>query len=174
MGNDMSRPTVKLNGLDVRYLPGFAETAPSEAEFARLESELGHPLASDYKKFLVTYGGTAFWSSVHFPVIEAELWEDNGIVNLFFGILPGDAYDIWRNYSEDPGRVPSDLLPIAQSALDGYICLGLWGDRLGRVYVWDRNLEQMAVPGHAPSYSNVFLVALDLDSFLKSLYVVRL
>src|SRR5215813_5880993 len=69
----------------------------SEDEVEKLEQQLGTRLPADYRAFLTTYGGYAFDHLVTFPYRQPYAGGDTGVLSLFFGHLPGDAYDLLKN-----------------------------------------------------------------------------
>ncbi len=131
-----------------------------------LEKEIGYSLPADYANFLLHYGGFGTEDYVSFTYLEENPRDDEkGLLDVFFGILPGDGYDLIKNYNCYKDRIPQNLLPIADSC-GNVVCISLAGDNKDCVYLWDHNDEEMV---ENPGYSNVYLLAHSFDEFINSL-----
>jgi hypothetical protein len=157
-----------LRGYDVT---GEGPHRLSEDELEALERQLGARLPADYRAFLTTYGGYAFDQLVTFPYRQPYAGGERGVLSVFFGNLPGDAYDLLRNRNTYRGRVPSDLLPVATDPGGNLIALALGGEHKGKLYFWDHEEEEMVEEGKAPGYSNVYLIANSFDDLMDSLKI---
>jgi hypothetical protein len=62
-------------------------------------------------------------------------------------------------------RVPPELIPIARCEGGNFLCLGVEGTFLGRVYLWDH--EEEGVDSY--TYANLTELSPDLDDFLARL-----
>jgi hypothetical protein len=61
------------------------------------------------------------------------------ILDVLFGLMLGDGYDIVENARAFEDRLPADLLPVAQDPGGNLICIGVNGPRAGHVLFWDHN-----------------------------------
>lgn len=143
----------------------------SEDELENLEQQLGARLPADYRAFLTKYGGYAFDHLVTFPYRQPFAGGDRGVLNVFFGNLPGDSYDLLKNLNTYRNRIPSDLRPIASDPGGNIIALAIQGENKGKVYFWDHEEEEMVEESKTPGYSNVYLVANSFDELLDSLKI---
>jgi len=64
---------------------------------------------------------------------------NEAILDVLFGLLPGNGYDIADNLRGFEGQLPADLLPVAQDPGGNLLCVGIRGPRSGRVFFWDHN-----------------------------------
>lgn len=83
---------------------------------------------------------------------ESDVGKDNGVgVTAFFSVKAAQA--AYRDYS---GRMPPDVLPIADAVGGNLVCLGLSASRTG-VLFWDHETEELTAL--APSFRS-FLASL--------------
>lgn len=68
------------------------------------------------------------------------------------------------------GRLPEDLLPIANDEGGNLICIGLEGERLDQIFFWDHEEEADPRQGQVPSYNNICFVADWFWEFFNSLH----
>jgi hypothetical protein len=144
---------------------------PTKAETEDLERRLGGSLPPTYADLVDEYGGTAFEKRVKFPITAPCSWGARGSVNVFFGFLDEeDVYDLRWNLNTYEGRVPRELLPIANDPGGNLVLLGIRGENEGRLFFWDHENEQQPGPDGNVGYGNICLVASDLDAFMNSLF----
>lgn len=144
------------------YYVGKGEPSPLDAQdIRRVEERLGRQLPEDYAAFLADYGCYGFDQYVAFPYLAEYPHGAEGILNVCFGIAPGSAYDLFYNYETFAGRVPANLLPIADDPGSNLICLALGGGDRGRVYFWDRTSEA------------VYLIGNSFDEFMRALRLME-
>jgi SMI1/KNR4 family protein SUKH-1 len=154
----------QLNGYDL--LEG--DPKPSAGQMIRqIERQLDTALPDDYVEFLQDYGCYAFDHHVTFTFQEKYPGGNKGVVNVFFGVDPGETYNLWSNYIDYQGRVPSNLLPIANDPGGNLICLSVTSEDKGTVYFWDH--EEESSEEEELRYANVYRVADSFTSFINSL-----
>ena len=142
-----------------------------DEQFQKVEEQIGSTLPADYASFLVEYGGTTFDEDqgyVAFPILEECPAGEKGLFDVFFGIIPGDCYDIVEKYLTFKGRMPFNLLPIAYTGGD-VLCLAIYGEDEGKVYFWFHEEEDVVDEGIEPSRDNLYLVAHSFEEFINSL-----
>jgi hypothetical protein len=135
----------------------------SEAEIEKFEKEIGHRLPSQYRDFLLRHNGG--WPSPCVFVLP-----DGRKVALsyflFLNASDGETYgDLRSNSLTFSGRVPNDLLPIANCA--SLLCIGLYGENEGQIFYWDQEAE--AESEEKPTYDNVYKVADTFNELLAML-----
>jgi SMI1 / KNR4 family (SUKH-1) len=128
-----------------------------------LEKEIGFTLPDDYRHFLSRYGFSAQRGYATFPDIHRP-GKPGGGIDVFYGINPKESRDLFRKYKGFQERIPSDMLPIAESP-GGQICLGLAGSDRGKVFWWDRSEP------HDDPRKNLRVIGDDFDTFINSLWV---
>jgi hypothetical protein len=132
-----------------------AEKTAEDGQIKEVELVIEKNLPSDYRAFLLKYGGGVPEPN-HLPGVT-----DVGI-SLFFSaedlLVQKDAY---RN------RVPDGLLPIADSEGGNLVCVSLNPRDFGSIYFWDHELE--AEEGEEPTYDNLSKVASGFSEFWDSL-----
>lgn len=143
------------------YVPGHK--AIGEETLHDFEKAIGYGLPTDYRVFLGKYGLSTGESYTRVTDYEnPNEWV--AALGVFYGLNSEVRRDLLRIRSMYGSRLPSHLLPIADSA-GGEICLSLAGEDRGRLYWWD--------PHETPDdpYDALDLIAYDFDSFMKSLRV---
>lgn len=141
--------------------------ATSREQIQTFEIRQGVVLPADYKDFLLrNNGGRPEPDSFNVPT-----WVHVGsVVDRFFGIKPGDDYDLEREYEVYAERIPAELIPIANDAFGNAICLGVKGKYRGKMYFWDHEAELDENGRSRRDYGNVYLLANSLDEFLSNLF----
>lgn len=143
----------------------FLEGGPplSDEDIKLLESSVGVFLPSEYRKFLLRQNGGRPTPNAF--SIRGLANNPFGTIHYFFGI--GDAIESCNldwNYAVLNGRLPSNLIAIADDPCGDLICLTLFGDDAGSVVFWDRHTEP-----NEPSYENVYQVAESFKEFLDGI-----
>ena len=169
----MNKYQTKMESLGYYFVEKGVCKSTDDEQFKKVEAQIGATLPADYASFLVEYGGSGFDEDqgyVVFPILEECPGGQTCILNVFFGIIPGDGYDIIDNYLAYKGRMPFNLLPIANTGGDA-ICLAIYGEDEGKVYFWDHEEEDVVDEGIEPSRDNLYLVAHSFEEFINSLYI---
>jgi|HubBroStandDraft_6_1064221.scaffolds.fasta_scaffold29902_3 hypothetical protein len=153
----------QMEKLGSYFLRGNLEL--SSEIIGEFEREVGFTLPADYREFLLRYGlstqrGYATWPDLRRP------GKPGGGVDWWYGLNPNESRDLLRQWKGFRGRIPSDMLPIAESP-GGQICLGLAGEERGKLFWWDRSEP------HADPRQNLNVIASDFDTFINSLWIVR-
>ena len=86
----------------------------------------------------------------------------------FYGLNPGD-YSLRHVVNVYRGRVPVSLVPIAGDGGDNLICLGVRGNVLGKVFFWYHEGEKPLTGNPENDFSNLYLAADSLRSFVEGL-----
>ena len=169
----MNKYQTKMESLGYYFVEKGVCKSTDDEQFQKVEAQIGATLPADYASFLVEYGGSGFDGEaghVVFPILEDCPAGEKGRLNVFFGIIPGDGYDIIDNYLAYKGRMPFNLLPIANTEGDA-ICLAIYGEDEGKVYFWDHEEEDVVDEGIEPSRDNLYLVANSFEEFIYSLKI---
>jgi hypothetical protein len=115
--------------------------AAFEAALANFESAVGHSLPDDYREFLSRCNGGHIGGKLWFKgptpegrTADAGVHHIGGFREEWYFSLPEhrECYD---------GRIPAELVWIMDDPFGNAICLGLVGQRRGRVYFWDHENE---------------------------------
>jgi len=154
----------KIRSLKIKSLGGIHPAADS---VQRVTQETGVELPSEYLQVVLEYG---CWYTplgyTRFRFKHPVQGREDGILNVFFGIMPGHSYDVAKNFKTYRGRVRSGLLPIANDPGGNIICLSTRGGDRGSVYLWDHEQE---TPGRVPSDANLYLIADSFEDFINRL-----
>lgn len=158
---------------------------PADKELALLGSETGHPSLARYIDFVKQYGYSMFEDEVYFESVVSlpdYISSTNfGLFNVFFGgaAEENDVYSLAWNKEVCEDRVPPDLVPIGNDGGASLFCIGISGERLGKIYCWTYEEEPLDAEtylkdfGHempeSAKYANVFLIANSFDEFWNSL-----
>jgi hypothetical protein len=151
----------QMEKLSTHFLRGHVELSPEVID--EFEQALGFTLPEDYREFLSGYGLSAQRGYPTWPDIRRP-GEPGGGIDWWYGLNPNESRDLLRTWKGFQGRIPSYLLPIAESP-GGQICLCLAGEDRGQLFWWDRS-EPHADPGQ-----NLKLIAVDFDTFVNSLWL---
>ena len=65
------------------------------------------------------------------------------IVNFYS--LNGDNFDLKLIINRYKGRIPNNLIPIAECPGDDQLCIGINNKAFGKIYYWDHNKEKIQV-----------------------------
>lgn len=102
----------------------------SDAEIVHFEEALGERLPSDYREFLLRcnggYTGGALW----------HCERDVGVHHIA-GFREESSFSISAHCDSLREFLPSDVIPIADDPFGNAICLGIRGEKKGRIYFWD-------------------------------------
>jgi SMI1-KNR4 cell-wall len=150
-----------MDRIKIYYVHKDQHAPPSEDDIRRFEKQIDSPLPADYRTFLAKYGLSAGGGITRFQNLNDPTQEESS-VGVFYGLRPGDTYDLMDNWHMFKDDLPSGLLPIASSP-GGQIVLSLSGDDAGRVFWWSQHR------GSPDPYDDLELIAYDFDSFVNSL-----
>jgi hypothetical protein len=134
------------------------------AELDEFERATGMELVPAYRDFLLTHNGGRPENNL----IDLPGLDDTTGVNDFYGLQPGDDYDLRRELEVYDGRIPPGALPIAEDPGGNLFLLSLANGSKGAVFFWDHEEE----PPHAADWSdfpNVYRIAGSFEDFLSSI-----
>lgn len=157
----------KFNISSFRDIPNPEENILEEIK--KFEKDIGSNLPLDYVNFLSNYDCIYFVDYVNFPFLETYPNDERALIDIFFGFLIGDTYDLWENYHDSRERMPSNFIPIATDPGGNKLCIVVSGDYNGKIYFWDH--EQEELNDSSSLSNNLYLVANSFDDFIKSLEI---
>jgi len=142
----------RLGGLFPSCGNSFVPMKPEQ--LAAVEHRLGHWLPEDYKAFASIYGNSRFDHLVGQRVSPGR----TVFVSSFYGGDGelDDACKISWAIRVYEGRMPATVIPIAECAEQGEICLGVSGLEAEKVYFWDRSQEWAALEEECLREGRVF------------------
>lgn len=133
----------------------------SEDELKEFELRIGAMLPDQYRRFLLEHnGGKPVPSDFHLP--------GNNVSGLHhvYGLHQGPDYrDIQSAYKVFKGRVPKEMLAIAEDGFGNQICIGLKKKHVGKVYFWDHEECGLFFKSH-----ETILLASTFDGFIDNLF----
>jgi cell wall assembly regulator SMI1 len=115
------------------------------------------------------WGVSAFSSYVSFDIHGHPPFGGEGMLDVLYGLAPGNAYDLEANYEAFEDRMSHALLPVAQDPGGNQICISLRGPTVGRVLFWDHEGERDPEYGAEGIWENVWPVATTWGQFIQSL-----
>jgi SMI1-KNR4 cell-wall len=138
---------------------------------AIFELRLGTRLPEDYRKFLVEcnggYVGGALWFTGPTPSGE----EADAGVHHVGGLRKERCFSLTWNQERYSGRPRSELLWIMDDPFGNAICLGVRGERRGRVFFWDHENEPgIDWDGSVNGAANLQLLAMSFAEFVAGLH----
>lgn len=160
-----------LEAMDDKRPPSTAkQRAAFEAALARFEAILGHPLPADYREFLGLcnggYVGGELWFKGPTPEGEAA---DAGVDHVG-GFRKASHFSLLEHRECYEDRIPMELVWIMDDPFGNAICLGLVGQRRGRVYFWDHEHEpDVDWDGTFDTAGNIQLLANSFAEFISGL-----
>lgn len=170
----MNKYQRRVTELDPYYGDGKTAQTVSENALSELEKHIGSTLPADYQEFLTDFSGVCLLTSPAFTFQEGSNPNSKDSIEQFYGVLPDTPYwDLATVYDDYRRRIPSDLLPIGEDPGGNIVCLGIKGERRGKVFFWDHEREEMPpVPtpeDWEPGDSNLSFVAASFEAFFFSL-----
>jgi hypothetical protein len=140
----------------------FPPITPADLDdFERAESVA---LPPEYRDFLLKNNGGRPRDNI------ADVPDfDEVAVNNFFGLRPGEMYDLRREAAVYEGRIPPDTIPIADDPGGNLFLLSLAEDSKGAVYFWDHEEEPEDEATDWSDFENVYPIADSFDEFLAGL-----
>ncbi|MFN2747229.1 SMI1/KNR4 family protein [Bacillus sp. z60-18] len=146
-------------------IKSYVQKAHDEKEIEEIEKSLSINLSDDYKEFLLKYGECMIMEdNLVFPVLEDTPLSDEGVLPLgFFYGLEDNRYDIRNVRDIYFDQMPEWVLPIADAEGGDQICIGVKGEKKGKIYFWDHELRDRQ--------QDLFLVANTFSDFIQSLFV---
>lgn len=134
----------------------------SDAQLQEVEERIGVKLPEQYRRFLQTQNGGRP-SPDHFDFRERP--GQGSIVDFLYGVgVHRRPLELERRALKTE-NLPGDLMEIGMDPGGSQICIGISGERLGKVYFWAG-----ATPHRAyPNLVGALLVADSFDEFLAGL-----
>ncbi|SMC28850.1 SMI1 / KNR4 family (SUKH-1) [Andreprevotia lacus DSM 23236] len=88
------------------------------------------------------------------------------VIKNWYGFGVRNEINLNTNYDfyVSSGRVPSEVLPIAEDVAGNLFCLGLKGDSQGRIYFWDHEEEL-----NVENLSDLTVVANTFRDFIRAI-----
>lgn len=134
----------------------------SEEELAAFEQAYQIHLPAEYRDFLLRYNGGMPKRRIF--DIDMDGFPNSIPIQLFSGVSQTHPLGLQATMATFVGRMPANLIPIANDSFGNPICLSVSGEDTGYVYFWDRDMEQ-----EEPDYSNVYFIAKSFNAFLDLL-----
>lgn len=165
----MNRYQTKIESLNYYHIWGDNTSINNTTEKIKIfEKLIENELPSGYKEFLLNYNCIAFEQYVVFPFLELYPRDEKSMIDIFFGLLSGDSYDLMENYNDYQGRMPSDFIPIASDPGGNILCISVSNSSKGRIFFWDHEDEEIFEDGSCTN-QNIYLVAESFDELIDSL-----
>ncbi|MCG7336901.1 SMI1/KNR4 family protein [Sporosarcina sp. ACRSM] len=143
----------------------------SEQEIQELEVEMGVTLPSEYKNFLQRFGTLDFDDQeiIFYPakhlVTHVDI-EARTFVN-FYG-LENDDYDVRVLKARYEGRLPDEVIPIAECPGGDQLCIGVKKETIGKIYHWDHHQETMHASSEKELWQALVLLHNNFKDFIMS------
>jgi cell wall assembly regulator SMI1 len=132
----------------------------TEGDLESFEKKLGCRLPTEYRDFLLVHnGGKPDPSDFQLGIEEADS------LHHVYGLNTKNHSDIKNSFNCFKGRIPRQLLPIADDPFGNQICIGISGKHRGRVYFWDHEKETVL-----RKFKATTILAASFGEFLNSLF----
>jgi hypothetical protein len=142
----------------------------TEEDLAQAERRMRCAIPPAFRSFLLAHNGGRPIPGV-FAIHGVGSGEvvDESRVRSFFGIHIEHHYNSLEDVVEIyRGRLPSNIIPIADDPFGNVIGLAIDGEQEGAVYFWDHELE--VEPGETPHPNSLLFVAPSFEEFLNGLH----
>ena len=160
-GNGMKDYTAIMKRLTAYHFPDQRPNG-GLAAVKQFEAAVEIDLPDDYRDFVAIWGLAVFKDNVSFPIQGDPPFGDEGLLDRFFGVSPGDENnDLAAMFELYRDRIPDDLMPVAEDPGSNIICLSFVGPRRGRVMFFDKESEG------APEA--LWVIAESWDEFMNAL-----
>lgn len=181
MNNNFEEIEKKLESSGIK--PRFTNIHYDQ-EILNLENEFDISFPEDYKKFILKYGETTCENDIGY------IAKKNNILSLensyemivdFYG-LESNNFNLCKLINTFLGRMPYSIIPIADCPGGNQICIGVKGEVLGKVYLWDHEKELDAYRMLSPNqifpdidkyWTNVYQIADSFVEFINSFTFVN-
>jgi hypothetical protein len=143
---------------------------PLDAEAIRAAAaQVGLPFLPEYVEFLLARNGGSFrpWPEYR---IDGCPRSEGGLLHCFFKIDANARTNLVEEFRVHRGRMPAELLPVASDPGGNLICLACTGEKVGRVFFWERAYEADTDAGQEVGWGNVFPIAENFPTFLRELH----
>ena len=159
----------RLSGLQVEGFRGGDPNDPRKPrdppvpltaqEVSDLEKSLGETLPEEYRRFLLNFGGAAFYAVGVRPIETREPYHDHWLLEMLFGGRDDKpSHDLWSNLAVYKDRIPGHMIPIGGNLCSDLFLLAIKGPDRGKVYFWDHGDTR-----------KLYLTAESFDDFLDRL-----
>lgn len=138
--------------------------SPSTSDLDALELRLQIKLPPEYRAWLLQYNGGQPWPG-NFRLRGKTRATEN--VSRFLAVHKDpecnfeNEYVFWKLTT---GRLPGELVPIAEDGCGNLVCLAFGGRDAGKVFFWDHEAET-----EPASFVNVHLITDSFDEFIDML-----
>jgi SMI1 / KNR4 family (SUKH-1) len=147
------------------------EEPTSVQDIEKFETIINTKLPEDYKSFLLKYNGGRPIKEDCFKYVETingKTRVTGSGIEWFMALYGGKFNNILKEYNLLKGRIPYEMIPIANGFCGNAICLCIRGANYGKVYYWDHENENPEDDN--PWYENVYLIANSFTDFINSLH----
>ncbi|KGR82243.1 SMI1/KNR4 family protein [Lysinibacillus odysseyi] len=169
----MTEDNERFNKIEKHVTELFISSADgsyAEEALIKIEDKYGINFHEIYKSFVCKYGHSTFEKDVCYRPIEPSHWTDKDGLNAFgsfFGFDEG-VDNLERKIQQYYDRIPASIVPIAEDYAGNLICIGISGDREGKIYFWDHENEITArVMLGEKEYESV-----SVDDYWENIYVI--
>lgn len=132
----------------------------TEGDVKSFEKDIGCALPVEYRDFLLMHNGGKP------KPYDFELGgEGPDSIHHVYGLNTKDNSDLRNNNDCFKGRMPHQILPIADDPGGNQICIGLSGKYRGRIYFWDHEKE-----GVFFKFSATTILAKSFSEFINGLF----
>jgi hypothetical protein len=136
-------------------------------DISSFEEKLKISLPISYKNYLLRCNGGNPDDGTYSMSENIDGDEEFSGIDWFYSISNDYTTSLEKNINTFYGRVPYDMIPIGEDGGGNQICLGISGERYGKVYFWDHDWES---DEDEPWYENVYLIANSFEDFINKLY----
>ena len=113
-------------------------------EIEKIEETIDLTLPFEYKEFLHMFG-TLNFNDTEVAFYPANTVDEETLTIVNFYGLNGDNYDLKLIINRYRGRIPNDLIPIAECPGGDQLCIGINNKAFGKIYYWDHNKEKLVL-----------------------------
>jgi cell wall assembly regulator SMI1 len=138
----------------------------TQEKLSALEEKLQVVFPTDYKSFLLKKnGGSPTLSTIKFTGVDG--FSNSTIIKQFFSVegMPAFNLEINTNFYTRSGRIPKNVIPIAEDIASNLICMDVSNTSNGTIYFWDHELEL-----DKEDYGNLAPISRSFSEFINMLH----
>ncbi len=138
-----------------------------EGKLQQIEKYLAITFPSDYRDFLLQYGGGQPENTVFDRLDQNGSLLRRVYVDTFYGETDINGVELFGTCVRLSDRIPSEFIPIGTDGVGNYLCLGIRGKNYGKVFMWREDAQPDI--GEKPTLKNMELIADSFEAIVSGL-----
>lgn len=151
-------------------MPTINNSGPlvSENDIRMVEIAIRNKLPSEYRLFLSRHNGGHPEPSC-FNSFSDKSTFNGSCIHYFYGIGDESPHSqLLTAFNILKGRIPKELIPIADDPFGNQVCIAIEGKEIGTIYFWDHEAEHQP-----PSFQNTYMLAPSFELFISAFFEIE-